>query len=215
MHSDISTPEMLVKESRDQPASPFVEIAEHNPRPRNLAVAKDGFADQFARLASPLDKRSAEMHVVDMQPALFSQSDIDAQASALFAPGYTDVVILRPEQRKAAQREVAVNSSPQLAVMPHTIVETQSARYKMSLIIFTGTPMNAEDFLQRHDVGVNLFQHTYDPRGVESPINPDAFVYVVSDDSKFADLTHSGLFHSEWISNSALPSCLRGAAEKP
>src|SRR5262245_43615658 len=157
MQSNISAPEMLVKRSRDQTASPFVEIAEHNPRPRNLAVAEDGFADQFARLASPLDERSAEMHVVDMQPALFSQSDIDAQASALFAPGHADVVVLRPEHRKAAEHEVAVNASPQFAVMPHAVIEVQSARHEMSLIVFTGAPVNAEDFLQRHDVGVNLF----------------------------------------------------------
>src|SRR4030095_2504037 len=94
MQSNISTPEMLAKQSRDQPASPFVEITEHNPWPRNLAVAEDGFTDQFARLASPLDERGSEMHVVDMQPALFSQSDVDAQASALFAPGHADVVVL-------------------------------------------------------------------------------------------------------------------------
>jgi hypothetical protein len=79
----------------------------------------------------------------------------------------------------------------------------------MSLIVFTIAPLNAEDFLRRHGVGVNLFQHTYDPRRVESSINPDAFVHVISGDSKFTDLTHSGR-----ISNFSLPSCLRGANEK-
>ena len=105
-------------------------------------------------------------------------------------PGYADVVVLRSERRKAAEREVAVNSLPQLAVMPHTIVEAQSARDEMSLIGLAVAPMNAKDFLQRHDVGVNLFQHTYDSRGVEPPINSDALMHVVSDNSKFIALSH-------------------------
>jgi hypothetical protein len=74
----------------------------------------------------------------------------------------------------------------------------------------TVAPMNAEDFFQRHGLGVYLFQRTYDPRGVESSINPDAFMRVISNDSKFTVLAHS-----RWISNFSLPFCLRDANEKP
>ncbi len=90
--------------------------------------------------------------------------------------------------------------------MSHAVVETQLARDEMRLIGFAVAPLNAEHLLQRYDVGVNLFQDTDDSRGVETPVNPDAFVHVVSDNSKFTDLSHSRLILT--ISNSAplLPS---------
>jgi hypothetical protein len=60
----------------------------------------------------------------------------------------------------------------------------------MRLIGLAVAPLDTEDFLQRYNVGVNLLQHTYDSRGVEPPVNPDAFMHVVSDYSKFIALSH-------------------------
>src|SRR5262245_28945515 len=94
-------------------------------------------------------------------------------------------MILRPEQREPAEHEVAVDPLLQFTVMSHAIVEAQLARDEMRLIRLAVAPLNAEDLLQGYDVGVNLFQHTYDSRGVEPPINPDALMHVVSNDSKF------------------------------
>src|SRR5215475_7604650 len=109
VQSNIAALKMLVQQPRDEPASPFVEIAEHDPHPRQSGVAEDGFADQFARLALALDKRSAEMHVINVQSALFSQFDVNSQAPALFAPGHADVVVYRSEQGKSTEDEVAVH----------------------------------------------------------------------------------------------------------
>src|SRR5215475_5116056 len=102
---------MLVQQPRDQPASPFVEIAEHNSRPRQSGVAEDRFADQFARLALPFDKRSAQMHVVNVQLARFSQFDVNAQTTPLLSTGHADVVVLRSEQWKVAEHEITVKPS--------------------------------------------------------------------------------------------------------
>src|SRR5262245_56493788 len=102
MQSNISGPEMLFQQARDKPTSPFIEIAEHNPRPRQVGVAEYGFADQFARLALSLDERGAEMHIVNAQQAFSSQIDVDAQAAALFASRHAYVMVLRGEQREAA-----------------------------------------------------------------------------------------------------------------
>jgi hypothetical protein len=94
------------------------------------------------------------------------------------------------QQREATEHEVAVNTLPQLTIVSHAVVEAEFARDVMSLIGLAVAPLNAEDFLQRYDVGVNLLQHAYDSRGVEPPINPDAFMHVVSDYSKFIALLH-------------------------
>src|SRR5215475_1281703 len=105
--------------------------------------------------------------------------------------------------------------------MPHAIVEAQRARDEMRLIVFAVGPravaspsvaspsvvspsvvspsvvsIDTKHLLQSHDVGVNLFQDTDYTSWVEPPVDPDAFVYVVSDNSEFTDLSH--------------PSCLRG-----
>src|SRR5215468_2035282 len=56
VQSNIAALKMLVQQPCDQPASPFVEIPEHNSRPRQSDVAEDRFADQFARLTLPFDK---------------------------------------------------------------------------------------------------------------------------------------------------------------
>src|SRR5262245_5367409 len=39
--SYVPVPKMPVQQSSDQPASPFVEITEHYPRPWNIGVAED------------------------------------------------------------------------------------------------------------------------------------------------------------------------------
>src|SRR5262249_9916650 len=100
MQSNVPTLKMLVQQPRRKTPSPFVEIAEHDSRPRPLGVAEDGLADQFARLMPPLDEGGSEVHVINMQPALFYQADVDAQTAALFPPGHADFVILPLEQRE-------------------------------------------------------------------------------------------------------------------
>src|SRR5215468_1468810 len=50
--------------------------------------------------------------------------------------------------------------------------------------------IDTKHLLQSHDVGVNLFQDTDYTSWVEPPVDPDAFVYVVSDNSEFTDLSH-------------------------
>src|SRR5262245_45420282 len=190
--SNVPALKMLVQQPRRQTASPFVEIAEHDARPRPPGVTEDGLADQFARLMPALNEGGSEVHVINMQPSLFRplfrHADIHAQTSALFAPGHADIVILKFQQREAAEHEVAVNSLPQLTVMSHAIVKAQFARDVMRLIGLAVAPLYAEDFLQRDDVGLNLLQHAYDSLRAEPPINSDTFMHVVSDDSKFIAL---------------------------
>src|SRR5262249_42359377 len=104
--------------------------------------------------------------------------------------------------------------------MPHAIVEAQRARDDMRLIVFAVGPravaspcvvpssgvspsvvspsvvypsvvsIDTKHLLQSHDVGVNLFQDTDYTSWVAPPVDPDAFVYVVSDNSEFTDLSH-------------------------
>src|SRR5262245_65634107 len=100
---------MLVQHPGRQSAGPFIEIAEHDAWPRPFGVAEDGLSDQFTSLMPPLDKGGPEVNVINMQPGLFFQTDVDAQTTPLFAPGHADVMIFRLEQRETAEHEVAVN----------------------------------------------------------------------------------------------------------
>src|SRR5262245_43661471 len=105
----------------------------------------------------PLDEGRSEVYVINMQSIFFSHADVDAQTAPLFASGHADVVILRLDQRETAEHEVAINSLLQFTVMSHAVVETQFVRDEMSLVGLAVAPLNAVDFLQRYDVGVNLF----------------------------------------------------------
>ena len=130
------------------------------------------------------------MHVVYMQQGLFRQFHIHAQAAALLPAKNADVVIFRPGHWETAEHKVAVYSALQFTGVSHAIFEAQFARDEMRLIIFIIATLDAMDLLQRHNVGVNLFQDADDSSGTESAVKPNTFMHVVSNDSKLAGFFH-------------------------
>src|SRR5262245_61934384 len=130
------------------------------------------------------------MHIIDVQLFSAVQIDVHAQASALLAPAYADIVISRFSHRESAEHGVPVGSAAQLAVLSQSEFQSQLARDEMRLIVSVLGAVYPQYFLKRDDVRIDLTQDLDNSFRPDPLIHPPTFMNVVGDRTNSSQFTH-------------------------
>ena len=83
--SDVGACEVRRQQSCRQPASPLVEVAQHDTSARQILVIQYRRVYQLARLMTALQKSRAEVNVENVQQADDGRVHVNAHAASLFA----------------------------------------------------------------------------------------------------------------------------------
>src|SRR6478609_11231164 len=144
----------LAEQRRGGPARPLIEIAEHDLRSGDTAMADDR-GEPFG-LHPTLEDRRAEVHVVDVQRPSFDVH-VHPLAAARFARLPGQVVAYVVHDGEAAEHDVAVGVA---AEDPRGRHDPAHAERRADLLRLALVPRaGADHLLQRDDVGANALQH--------------------------------------------------------
>ena len=138
--------------------------------------------EQPAGLLSMLPEGSSEVDIEHMQFTA-AYMDVGAQASARLTAGFGDVVIPFDLNRKTAEYDIAVASATDSAILAKRSVKAQIVGNITELVFMEFAAFEAQYFLQRNNVCVDLLQNVDDSVRTHQSIQTATFVYVVSDDS--------------------------------
>lgn len=113
-----------------------------------------------------------------------SKPDIGAQTTTGFAPRRRNIVVAIDVDRRPAQNDVAVATAFQPPVFAKNEIETEFIRNEPCLVFDRIGVFDAQNFLERDDVGIDLLQDLDDSLRSSPPIHSPAFMNVVCDDSQ-------------------------------
>src|SRR5206468_12669851 len=120
---------------------------------------------------SPLDEARAQVHVEEVKRGVSGKEQVGAQASASFPMTPGKVVITADLHGKPAEGHIAVASSVKGAVLPETVVmRGQFGGDRASLVEFRATIPHVQNFLQRHNIGVESRNDFSDALRIGTPI---------------------------------------------
>src|SRR5436190_3386172 len=170
--------QLFGQDQRRLPAHPLVEVAEDQFRTGDVSIRDNG-GEPFG-LVRPLQNRGAEMNVVDVQRAAALEGDVDALYAPWLARFPRQIVFEVLRDRKAAQHRVAELVAPQLARRRHDPAHAERGAELLGVPAAAWT--GADDFLQRHDIGVDRAQDTRDALGPRPSVEAPAAMDVVGRD---------------------------------
>ncbi|HMB83564.1 MAG TPA: hypothetical protein VKI40_05865, partial [Terriglobales bacterium] len=131
--------------------------------------------------------------------------NIRVQAAALLTPLFSYVVVLDGTQWKPTEQQVAVCPAVESAVFTKAEIEAKFCGNKVRLI-FLALSVNAQNFLKRDDIRINLMQHFHDASWVHPPVESAALVNVICQNpktgrhaSKLVLLNNWMLFGIPWV----------------
>lgn len=175
---------MTIEQARGEASSPFVEIAENDAGRRLWRVAGDHFEQPVCLVAS-LEEARAEVDVEKLQNVLrIRELDVDFETTTRLVAATTQIVIVIADDGQLAENSVAVRCAVKPAVLTNAEVHFQLFRKRTDLVPFARDFVHADDFLQRDDVSVYLFQHFGYTLRPYATIESTALVNVVSCDTK-------------------------------
>src|SRR5262249_504780 len=131
----------------DQAAGPLVEVTQDNTAAGKMRIVQDLVADEHRSLLPALKIALAEMQVEQVKQRAVGQLHIGTDATAIFAPTRSKVIVLVTLDRETAEDRVPIRRATDLARLAETaFVSGKMTADDRQLIVLTAA---ADDFLQR------------------------------------------------------------------
>ena len=162
-----------------QTSHPFVEVAQHQFGPRDMAVEDDG--RQALCLMPPLENCGAEVDVVHMQ-CVTVERDVRPLQPPRLARLPRQIVLEVMRDRVAAEHGIPELMPTELACRRHDPSHAESGADLLG--VADATRPCADHFLQRDDVGLDRVEHRRDAMGPRPAVESAASVNVVRDDAE-------------------------------
>lgn len=180
MGADVGALKMRFEESRYKALGPLVEIAEDDACSRELTVGKDSEVDELSSLMAAFEERGAQVDVEDMQDAAVLEADVGLQAAAAFAAACRNIVVLRIVNRITGKKDIAVSAPFVATILPYFGMVAEFLGHIAGLLMLATFALEADDFLQRDNISVQLAQDLRDAIWADTPIQAPALMDIVS-----------------------------------
>ncbi len=159
------------------------------------------------RLLAAFEVAGAEVRVEQVEHAPVRQLDVRPDASPLLTLHRGQVVVLRGNDREAAEDGIAIGVAAMFPVLAKDEVVAADVRCEVEglVVLGRGLAVTADDFLQGDNVRLEPAQHLRDACRTDPLIEPAALMDVVTYDPQQAGAV-----------SVVIPfGCFRPAAEKP